>query len=117
MNKDEILKTIGEIELLLKKIKSGIYGEKAEYPSTEGKKVTNRSKRKSGSTKSITELVSRNFFDIAKSSTDVLKELKKQAVKSDPDVVRMTLMRFVRKRILEREGEGTTKNPWKYKKK
>lgn len=118
MNKGKIIKTIENLESLLLELKGQLGFEMAKSITPQARKINwiNKSKKKSGLAKSILELRNRGFMDTSKTALDLSKEFKKQALGYDTDTIRTALMRLVRKGLLEREGEGITKSPWKYKK-
>lgn len=120
MNKNKIVEAVREIESRLKYIKDEINlvdDEVKISPNPKIKKIASKSREKDGPTKPIADLIKGDFFNSSKSCVEVVREFRKRAFNYDTESVRISLMRFVRKEVLEREGDGTSKNPWKYKKK
>lgn len=119
MNKDKAEKIISDIAALLDSLRGELNLGLEETRNIKVKKIipANKFKKRLGLAKSILELMDRGFMNSSKTAMDLSKEFRKQALIYDIDAIRTALMRLVRKGQLEREGEGTTKSPWKYLKK
>lgn len=72
--------------------------------------------RKQGSTEPVEALIAARFFQAPKTDLDVIAALKKKALNFQRSDIAVTLMRFVRKGTLQREGDGTKGSPWQYTK-
>ena len=118
MNKENVSRLISQIETNLAELRKELGAlEEPKLPrGNAARKRGKRNKKKAGSTKPIEGLIASGFFKQAKTDLDVMGALKKKALSFDREDVAVTLMRFVRKGIMEREGDGTKKNPWGYKK-
>ena len=66
----------------------------------------------------ITELYNGEFFNDWKTDNDVIKKLRAQVLTPKRASVSNVLRRLTspKKGLLERQGDGTKKNPWKYRK-
>lgn len=119
MDKEKVLKTIGQVETLLAELKDEV-GVLDKAVSPKGQKKAPRKSyqgKKPGSTKPIEDLIDSGFFDSLKTDVQATAALKKKAQFFERSDIAVTLMRFVKKNVLEREGNGTKNDPWKYKKK
>ncbi|HUC31157.1 MAG TPA: BlaI/MecI/CopY family transcriptional regulator [Candidatus Paceibacterota bacterium] len=119
MDKEKVLKIIGQVEALLTELKGEI-GVSDQAVSPKGRKKVpkkSRQSKKSGSVKPIQDLIESGFFDTPKTSVQVVEILEKKAQFFDQSNVATTLMRLVKKGVLERERSGAKNNPWTYKKK
>lgn len=67
----------------------------------------------------IIGLYNDGFFDDWKTDNDVIKKLRVQVLTPKRASVSNVLRRLAnpKKGLLERQGDGTKKNPWKYRKK
>jgi len=67
----------------------------------------------------IKKLLSGRFFKEWKTDNDVIKKLKKQVLNPKRASVSNVLRRLAssKRGLLERDGEGTKKSPWRYKEK
>lgn len=63
-------------------------------------------RKKKGSTGPVADLLKNGFFKELKSTAEVQVILKKRALSFEKDDLAVTLMRLVRKGILERDGDG-----------
>lgn len=120
MNKEKIIQLINKIETSLNQLKVELSFDLPQKDSQKhGAKRIKRKKgkKKIGPTKPIESLINSGFFNSPKTDLDVIKELKKKALNFKRKDIATTLRRFVRKEILNREGDGAKSNPWKYKKK
>lgn len=111
MNQEEINKQILE---RLEKLEGAVFATK------KIKAVKNDPRRAKGVDliTPITELYNDGFFDDLKTDNDVIKKLRAQVLTPKRASVSNVLRRLAspKKGLLEREGDGTKKNPWKYKK-
>jgi len=117
MNQDIIKKLIDRIENNLNAIKNEL-GD-ASLTLKENASDTNETKIKKGPgpAKPMAELVKGGFLDKPRTAKEVVSALKKRAHNFKHDRVSLVLMRLVRKGILDRDGDGSLANPWKYVKK
>lgn len=94
--------------------------KKSSLSKLETKVIGDESVKKlkaDGLKNTIMDYIKNGFFEKNITPEDLVKEFRKKALtKFSLNAVRVTLFRLVQSNILEREGEGTTKNPWKYKK-
>lgn len=117
MDNKKVLKIITDIEkaFLELKVLLDINGGKV----VRQKLSVNDSKSQKkgvGPTQPIADLINKGFFTTPKTSSELSKEFRKRAQNYDMRVISMALTRFTRKGLLERDGAGTSKNPWRYKK-
>lgn len=110
----QIKETISQIEKLINKLKA-LTSDNTLNISQE-KKPAKKNNATGGPTGFINRLVENGFFSQPRSPSDVAQESRKSALSYDKVSISMALMRFVRKGLLVRDGQGTTKSPWVYKK-
>lgn len=108
---------VQEIEDLLSQLKKQLNDSTENKFSPTKTKKKAKSKSMEGPASQIGGLITGGFFNTPKTSIDLWKEFKKRALNYDKDVIAVALMRAVKKGLLKRDGEGNTKNPWKYEKK
>jgi hypothetical protein len=78
-------------------------------------KITKDVKKKtSGLNGNILKLIDDGYFNSDKSPQDLCEMFKKKALTYTRQAISVALMRLVRKNILSRNGEGSSKNPWVY---
>lgn len=122
MNNDiakKILKRLDEIEKKVAKL------ERCSSNSTTGEEVvTAKRRRKSKGVKTdlgtpVKKLVEGGFFRDWKTDNDVVKKLKQQVLNAKRASISNVLRRFTNPThgLLQRDGEGTKKHPWRYKQK
>jgi hypothetical protein len=119
MDKEKVLKTIGQVEALLAELKDEVGVSDQAVSSKSQKKMSKQSRqsKKSGSAKPVQDLIESGFFDTPKTNVQAVEILEKKAQFFDQSNVAVTLMRLVKKGVLERERSGAKNNPWTYKKK
>lgn len=119
MNNTKALTLILQIEKALVTLRAELEGAKRSgsvHEKAVRSKGTSKSKKKEGCTKRIETLIDAGFLRQPKTDLEVIAALKKKALTFSRVDVAVTLMRFVRKGKLEREGDGTKGKPWRYKK-
>lgn len=118
MNKEKVLGLIHKIELSLTAMKTEVStsGKPKHLFRKELRRKTTSGNKRQGSTEPIKTLIDSDFFKKSKTDIEVVSALKKKALQFARKDIATTLMRFVRKEILEREGDGIKGNPWRYKK-
>lgn len=112
MNQEEIDKQIFE---RLEKLEGVVFSTK----KIKSSKSDSRRAKGVDLTTPITGLYNDGFFDDWKTDNDVIKKLRAQVLTPKRASVSNVLRRFAspKKGLLERQGDGTKKNPWKYRKK
>ena len=118
MDKEKLLWIINELQANIDQLKviAGI----EVIPSSAPLKKTIKSKRQKTNLETpIRELLNGTFFSNWKTDNDVIRELRTQVLNPKRASVSNVLRRLAspKKWLLERQGDGTKKNPWKYRKK
>jgi hypothetical protein len=115
MNKEKIMKLTLQIEEALKHLKFEL-GYEAES-SNKRVKARKSKKEKLNLETPIRNLLQEGFFSDWKTDKDVVKKLKQQVLNPKRASVSNVLRRFAapQKGLLERQGEGTKKNLWRYR--
>jgi hypothetical protein len=115
MDKDQIKKILEQLSIHERRLCALEEGGRTPTVKVRVKTIKKDSKRKKGSTEPITALNMNGFFKQSKNLTEVQTALKKRALNFDNKDLAVTMMRLVRKGVLERGGDGKKKTPWKYK--
>lgn len=117
INKEQIIKVIEEIETRLTLLKKGLGVSQESSVNVASRSPVSAIKSRGGSTEPVVKLIESGFFDDPKTDLEVVVALKRKALTFKRKFVAVTLMRLVRKGLLERDGQGGSKsNPWKYRK-
>ncbi|MFA6969458.1 MAG: hypothetical protein WC217_02570 [Candidatus Paceibacterota bacterium] len=117
MNKTQTIKIIEEVEARLALLKKELGVPQKSSVSAASRSSVSVVKSRGGSTEPIVKLIEGGFFDDPKTDLEVVTALKRKALTFKRKFVAVTLMRLVRKGLLERDGQGGSKsNPWKYRK-
>lgn len=121
MNNDiakKILKRLDGIETRIAKLESSDSGVAAKETST-GKKQRKSKRVKTDLGTPVKKLIDGGFFRDWKTDNDVVKKLKQQVLTAKRASVSNVLRRFANPAhgLLQRDGEGTKKHPWRYKQK
>lgn len=120
MDKNKLIEIINRLQASINQLKvlAGfeINAIKAEKKKT-GSKKPNR--QKTDLETPIRELLNSGFFSDWKTDNDVIKKLRAQVLTPKRASVSNVLRRLAspQKGLLERQGDGTKKSPWKYRKK
>lgn len=114
----KIIEQLADHEKRIRVLEGGKVKNSVEKnPTDSGKK---RSRAKGIDLNSpIMGLYNDGFFDDLKTDNDVIKKLRAQVLTPRRASVSNVLRRLAspKKGLLERQGDGTKKNPWKYRKK
>jgi len=114
-NDSKILKLINQIESVIAQLKLEIETERRR----NGKKIKLQrpKKQRMDVATPIKNLLEKGFFSEGRTDKDVLKKLREQVLNPGRSSVAEVLRRFAspKKNLLERSGDGTRKNPWKYR--
>lgn len=122
MNNDiakKILKRLDDIENKVAKLERGgsdlIIGKEAA--TTKKRKKSKRVKTDLGTP--VKKLIEGDFFRNWKTDNDVVKKLKQEVLTAKRASISNVLRRFASPAhgLLQRDGEGTKKHPWRYKQK
>ena len=120
MDKNKLVKIINELQVNINQLKA-LAGFEIDAAETKNKKAGGK---KSGGQKTdletpIRELLNSGFFSDWKTDNDVIKELRTQVLTPKRASVSNVLRRLAspKRGLLERQGDGTKKSPWKYRKK
>lgn len=121
MNNDiakKILKRLDGIETRITKLERGDSGATtAEVATGKKRKKSKRVKTDLGTP--VKRLIESGFFRDWKTDNDVVKKLKQQVLTAKRASISNVLRRFASPAhgLLQRDGEGTKKHPWRYKQK
>ena len=120
MDKNKLVKIIDGFQANINQLKA-LAGLEINAAEAKNKKVGSK---KSGRQKTdletpIQELLNSRFFSDWKTDNDVIKELRTQVLTPKRASVSNVLRRLAspKKGLLERQGDGNKKSPWKYRKK
>jgi len=120
MDKDKFIEIINKLQNNLDQLKA-LAGIEIETAEVKKRKANNgKSKRQKVDLETpIRELLNNGFFTDWKTDNDVIKRLRAQVLTPKRASVSNVLRRLAspKKGLLERQGDGTKKNPWKYRKK
>lgn len=119
MSQKEATKLIQEIETRLAQLKIviGLTPGMVSMPVKKATRKAGSGTKRGGSTEPIKKLIDEGFFSAPRSAQDVKERLVRKALNFPTKDLGVTLMRLVRSEVLERiDGDGTSKNPWRYKK-
>ncbi|OGF64262.1 hypothetical protein A2661_00765 [Candidatus Giovannonibacteria bacterium RIFCSPHIGHO2_01_FULL_45_24] len=121
MNNDiakKILKRLDGIETRIAKL------ERGDSDATIAEAATGKKRKKSKRVKTdlgtpVKKLIESGFFRDWKTDNDVVKKLKQQVLTAKRASISNVLRRFASPAhgLLQRDGEGTKKHPWRYKQK
>jgi len=121
MNNDiakKILKRLDGIETRITKL------ERVDSGAPTAEAATGKKRKKSKRVKTdlgtpVKKLVEDGFFRDWKTDNDVVKKLKQQVLTAKRASISNVLRRFASPAhgLLQRDGEGTKKHPWRYKQK
>src|SRR3989344_4017381 len=121
MNNDiakKILKRLDGIETRIAKL------ERGDSDATIAEAATGKKRKKSKRVKTdlgtqVKKLIESGFFRDWKTENDVVKKLKQQVLTAKRASISNVLRRFASPAhgLLQRDGEGTKKHPWRYKQK
>lgn len=115
MNAERVRSIVAGIESALADLKQELGAQGSPVLAQKNSKLkAHQRTRKRGSTAPVDALIAAGFFQKPKTDLDVVDALKKKALKFKRTDIAVTLMRFVRKETLQREGEGTKASPWRY---
>ena len=115
----KILKRLDEIERKVAKLERG--GSDScpveEIATAKKRKKSKRAKTDLGTP--VKKLIESGFFRDWKTDNDVVKKLKQQVLTAKRASISNVLRRFASPAhgLLQRDGEGTKKSPWRYKQK
>lgn len=113
-NNEEIISRLGSLEKQVEALNGAVFGASStKTPLIKSRKTQKKGK---GSTKPVKDLVQGGFFSAGKTGVEVQIALNKRAMRFDVNDIAVTMMRLVQAGLLERDGDGTPKNPWRYKK-
>lgn len=114
----KILKRLDGIETRIAKLEHG------DFSATAGAAVIAKKRKKSKKVKTdlgtpVKKLIEGGFFRDWKTDNDVVKKLKQQVLTTKRASISNVLRRFASPAygLLQRDGEGTKKSPWRYKQK
>lgn len=121
MNNDiakKILKRLDGIETRIAKLERGD-SDATTTETTTGKKRKKSKRVKTDLGTPVKKLIESGFFRDWKTDNDVVKKLKQQVLTAKRASVSNVLRRFTSPAhgLLQRDGEGTKKHPWRYKQK
>jgi hypothetical protein len=114
-----IIKKLDDIELRLTKIE-GKQSDSTKRKNAIASSKTRKPKRaKIDLVTPIKKLIENGFFKDWKTDNDVVKKLRQQVLNSKRASVSNVLRRLAsaKQGLLQRDGEGTKKYPWRYKEK
>lgn len=122
MDKDKLKRIINELQVNIDQLKAlaGIEFDSSKNLNTKTKTNIKKSKRQKTDLETpIRELLNGTFFSNWKTDNEVIQELRTQVLNPKRASVSNVLRRLAspKKGLLERQGDGTKKNPWKYRKK
>lgn len=114
----KILKRLDGIETRIAKL------EHDDFSATAGEAIIAKKRKKSKKVKTdlgtpVKKLIEGGFFRDWKTDNDVVKKLKQQVLTTKRASISNVLRRFASPAhgLLQRDGEGTKKSPWRYKQK
>lgn len=117
MDEKEVKKLVGEIDSRVAMLKSALSMTAITSTTvTKARKTKGAAKKGAGSSVPITKLVEEGFFDQPKTYLEVIAVLRKKGLTFTKGNITTPLRRKVVQGLLERDGEGTKDNPWRYKK-
>lgn len=73
-----------------------------------------KKKKTIGLNGNVLKLIEDGYFNSEKSPSDLYESFKKKALTYTRKAISVALMRLVRKNLLTRNGDGSSKNPWTY---
>ena len=118
MDNKKIQSVISNMEALLEELKKLLVVNTDNALPERSVPTHSKVKRQTGKespTKILNSLIKKGYFSTPRTANEVQKELKKTATSMKNSSLLVTLMRLVKKETLERDGDGTSKNPWRYK--
>lgn len=106
-------KRFEQINKRLEKLEAAVFSDDKLNKNTASNPRNKQSK--SGSAKSIQDLIDSGFFDNPKTLAEILGEFRKRALRGHKPTLSKELTRAIRKGLLDRDGKGGNKDPWKYR--
>lgn len=118
MDKERLLRIINELQGNIDQLKLLVGIEVIPSPAPKEKNKKSN-KQKVDLETPIRDLLNEGFFSDWRTDNDVIKKLRVQVLTPKRASVSNVLRRLAspKKGLLERQGDGTKKNPWKYRKK
>ncbi len=118
MDKDKFTRIVNELQNNINQLRA-LADIEVISPPTSTKKTKKSKKQKTDLETPIRELLNGDFFSDWKTDNDVIKELRTQVLIPKRASVSNVLRRLAssKRGLLERDGDGTKKSPWRYKEK